>query len=346
MTRTQTFHDHVQELRRRIAWLVLTIGVSSVAGYVLRVPIIRILQHPLGAPLFYTSPAGGFNFVLKVSTSIGIMIALPLVVYHLVRFVEPALPQPIKRSIIARVVLFSTMLASLGVAFGFFVMIPMSLHFFATFSSAAVKPWISVDEYLSFVLGLLVTFAALFQIPLVVLFINRIKPIKPSQLLRYQRHIIVSAFVLAVILPFTYDPVSQFIMAVPIVFLYYFSILLVWYSNRRTIYTGKVISEQEIPSAIGWAPQPQLAVPMATPVVPQPVYQAKAAAPGPLQAHLPLARPMTAAPHPAPRPASSITHLTRLQPPPPPRAQNVLRLDQPQPSASNPYNLLDLTHET
>lgn len=236
MTPSQTFHDHVQELRRRLAWLVLTIGGCAAIGYVFRVPLVRFLQKPLGAPLFYSSPSGGFNFILKVSTTMGLMLALPLIVYHLIRFLEPALPNPVKRSLIVKVIIASTILAAMGLAFGFFVMVPMSLHFFSNYSSATFRPWITGDSYLSFVLGILLTFAALFQIPLLVLFVNRIKPLKPSQLLRYQRHIVVGAFVLAVVLPFTYDPVSQFVMAVPIVFLYYLSILLVYIANRRVVY--------------------------------------------------------------------------------------------------------------
>ena len=79
----------------------------------------------------------------------------------------------------------------------------------------------------------LVIFALVFQIPLVILFIDRIKPLTPRGLLRYQRHIIVGAFVLALILPFTYDPISQFVVAIPIVVLYYLSVILVWRASRR-----------------------------------------------------------------------------------------------------------------
>ena len=368
MTPSLTFHDHVQELRRRLAWLVLTIGGGAVTGYVFRAPIVRFLQHPLGEPLFYTSPAGSFNFILKVSTTVGIVAALPLIVYHLIRFLEPALPVPIKRSLVIKVIASSTILALLGLAFGFFIMIPMSLHFFSTYSSATIKPLISVDEYLSFVLGLLATFAAVFQIPLVVLFINRIKPIPPKRMLRYQRHIVVGAFVIAVILPFTYDPVSQFVMAVPIVFLYYLSIILVWVANRHVTYAvtepattaAAVVTDQSQPAFVSeepsaheqhveaWrAPSANLLKlnPIAErPVNPDNLLRLHQPAPAPMNPAnlLKLNPPSAETVHP-----NNILALEHFEPGPvvPPHPQNLLRLDQPAPPPINSYNLLDLSNQ-
>ncbi len=244
----QTFHDHVQEIRRRVAWLVLVIGVAAIAGYAFRVPIIDFLQRPYGSPLFYTSPAGSFNFVIKIATMVGLVAGLPFIIYHLIRFLEPALPVAIKKSFLAEAILSSCLLALLGMAFGFFVIMPTSLHFFSGFSSNVIKPWISADAYLSYVINVLVTFAVLFQIPLVVLLINRIKPIPPRQMLKYQRHIVVGAFLIAVILPFTYDPISQFVLAVPIIFLYYFSVILVWLANRRKTIPAQVATVKSKPA--------------------------------------------------------------------------------------------------
>ncbi len=233
MTPSQTFQDHIKELRRRVLWVVLSIGLSGGVAYVLRFRLISLLQHPLQSPLFYTSPTGSFNFVLQLSLVIGLFIALPVMIYQLLRFIEPALPITIKRGTMIRVIGSSFTLASIGIAFGYFYMVPLSLHFFASFSNDLIKPLITANEYLSYMLGNLITFALVFQIPLIVLFINWIRPIKPRRLLHYQRHVIVGAFGLAIILPFTYDPISQFITAVPIIFLYYLSVVVLWVANRR-----------------------------------------------------------------------------------------------------------------
>ncbi len=239
MAPSQTFHDHIKELRRRIMWIVLAIGITAGISYALRVSLIRILQKPLGATLFYTSPAGSFNFIIKLSTIIGLFVALPVIIYQLLRFIEPALPINIKRSTMFKLISASFLLALGGIAFGYFYMVPMSLHFFAGYSTDQIKPLISANEYLSYLMGNLTIFALMFQIPLVVLFINWIKPTRPRKLLRYQRHVIVGSFALAVVLPFTYDPISQFIVAIPIIVLFYLSVILLWAANRGRIYPGE-----------------------------------------------------------------------------------------------------------
>lgn len=267
MAPAQTFHDHIRELRRRLLWIVLAIGISGGISYVLRVKVIRLLQRPLGATLFYTSPAGSFNFILKLSTLIGLFIALPVIIYQLVRFIEPALPVNIKKRVMATVISASFALALLGIAFSYLYMIPMSLKFFAGYSTDQIKPLISANEYLSYMLGNLIIFALVFQIPLIVLFINWIKPMKPTKLLRYQRHVIVGAFGLAIVLPFTYDPISQFIVAIPIIVLFYLSVGLLWAANRGRIYKGEVpktvpiMAASPIPAVVTDMPRPLLAPP-------------------------------------------------------------------------------------
>lgn len=244
MATTQTFQDHIHEVRRRLLIVGLTIGLSAGLAYNFRNQAIEAIQKPLGAPLFYSSPGGGFDFVLKLSVVIGMFITLPVLVFQLVRFIEPALPRRLTVWSILKVMAASTFLAALGMAFAYFMMIPQSLHFFNSFTTTDVKPLISADSYLSYVINNLITFALAFQIPLFILFINWIRPIKPGKLLRYQRHVIVGAFGLAVILPFTYEPIQQFMIAIPIIGLFYLSVVLLAITNRswRRDKTAQVVA--------------------------------------------------------------------------------------------------------
>ncbi len=272
MVNSQTFHDHVKELRRRTLWVVVAIGISAGISYALRVRIISVLQRPLGAPLFYTSPAGSFNFVIKLSMIIGMFITLPIIIYQLLRFIEPALPKRINKSFMMKVIGASFLLALAGIAFGYFYMIPLSLKFFAGYSTKVIKPLISANEYLSYVSNNLIIFALVFQIPLIILFINWIKPIKPSQLLKYQRHVVVGAFGLAIVLPFTYDPLSQFIVAIPIVVLYYISVVLLLVANRgHKKFAETLMPEPLAPAQLVFAAKPlvSMAVPQPTPLRPR-----------------------------------------------------------------------------
>ncbi len=232
-TPSVTFSDHVRELRKRLLWCIVALGACAGIGFALHKPIIFWIQHPWQAPLYYFNPAGSFNFVLKVSFFAGVMAALPILTYQVIRFIEPALPIKIKSFTMMRLIFTSLILAVGGAAFAFYVLVPVSLKFFAGYATGTVKPLLSAEEYLNFLISCLATFAVLFQIPLVIMFINRVKPMRPNKILRYQRHIIVGAFVLAVVLPFTYDPVSQFAMAVPVVFLFYLSVIMLWLTNRN-----------------------------------------------------------------------------------------------------------------
>jgi sec-independent protein translocase protein TatC len=208
---------------------------SAAIGFTLRVPLVNFLQRPLGAPLYYTNPAGSFTFSVNVAVVVSLFIALPVIVYQLLRFIEPALTTRIRRGLMTKVILASFALALAGVVFGYYIIVPLSLNFFAKYSTTTLKPLISSDSYLSYLVNNLVIFALVFQLPLIILFIDKIKPLKPKHLLKYQRHVIVGALLLAVILPFTYDPVSQFVVALPIILLYYISILLVWRAGRKRV---------------------------------------------------------------------------------------------------------------
>lgn len=263
----QTFYDHVNELRGRLFWVAMAVIIGGTIGYIFRVPLINFIQKPLDAPLFYSKPGGSFDFVMQICYMLGIFVALPVIAFHLIRFMEPALPVPIKKFTILKVITASLTLAFAGAAFGYFVIMPLSLHFFAGYSSDVVQPLISASDYLGYTIGVLVVFMLLSQIPLLILFINRIKPIKPSKLLHYQRHVIAGSFLIAVLVPFTYEPITQFAIAMPMIVLYYMSLLLVWGSNKRR----KVVYDQEPEKVKDVTPE---SAPALAPALPQPVAMA------------------------------------------------------------------------
>jgi len=234
MEKSETFHDHVNELKKRIFWVFFAVSVSAILGYVFRVPIISFLDKPLGQTLYYTTPGGSFNFVVKVAGIFGVFIAVPVLVYQIIKFLEPAINQKIKTSKLIKVMVLSMMLAFFGAAFAFYVIIPTSLHFFSGFATNTIKPLISANDYINYVTNSILCFAILFQIPLLIDFIDHISPIKPSKLLKYQKHVVVGALIIAILLPFSYDPISPFIVAVPIIVLYYASAAMLYFKNKKT----------------------------------------------------------------------------------------------------------------
>ena len=229
----QMFVHHLQELRKRILSIAAAFLVGGVIGYLVHNPIINLLKHPYSGTLYYGTPAGGFNFIMKICLLAGVLLATPVFTYNLIRFIQPALKEDMLRKSVRRLTLLSMLLAASGIIFAYWIIVPMSLHFFQGFKIAGVQPLISADSYLSFVISSLVTFIIVFQIPLIMTFIDRIKPMPPRKMLSYEKYVIVGALALAVVLPFTYDPITQFVVAIPIIVLYNLSILMIYASHRR-----------------------------------------------------------------------------------------------------------------
>lgn len=228
-----TFTGHLNELRRRLFWPALVFIVTAMIGYSFHNVIISFLKRPINETLYFTAPAGNFNFIVKVCFIIGFTFAVPMLIYGIISFIEPAFQQVLRKITIVKITILSLVLALGGAVFAYYLVIPVSLRFFLGFKINGISPLISVDDYLNFILTAILSFILMFQLPLLILFINRITPLKPSKLLKYERHVIVASFAIALILPFTYDPLTQFMFAVPIVLLYNLSVLLVWVTNRK-----------------------------------------------------------------------------------------------------------------
>lgn len=228
-----TFAGHVHELRRRLYAPALILLAGGFIGYRYNKEIIGFLQAPLNQTLYYSNPAGGFNFVMKVSVILGIVLAIPVITYNLVAFLKPAFAKRISRKLIILVTAFSIIFGLAGAAFAYFLILPVSLHFFMGVNTSGLTPLISADDYLNFVLTCVLTFFLLFQIPLIVLFINHIKPLSPRKLLKYEKFVIAGSLVIALVLPFTYDPLTMFLIALPMIVLFNLSLLFVWLANRR-----------------------------------------------------------------------------------------------------------------
>ena len=224
--------DHIGEFRRRSLWCVLALVFGGVLGYKYQDQIITWLVKPLGQQLFYTSPTGGFDFLIKICLFFGFILAVPVIIYNIFKFISPAIPPHISYSFI-KIIIISILLALGGVAFAYFVSLPAALHFLNNFTNQQVSSLISAQEYFNFVMIYMAGFALLFQMPLVFSFINKVKPLKPARLLKQQRIVILVSFIVAAILTPTPDPINQALMAAPIIALYQTSIGVVWRDNRR-----------------------------------------------------------------------------------------------------------------
>ena len=228
----QPFLEHVQELRGRLGWCVAALLAGTAAGYHLKDQLLELLVKPLGKTLYYTSPGGGFSLIVQLCLGFGIVCAVPVVLYQLIKFLSPVLPNYSIR-LLAIVLISSCLLVGIGVSFAYFVSLPAALYFLNEFSNEQVQALISTDTYISFVAIYLAGFAILFQLPLVLLLINIIKPLTPKKLLANTKWVILVSFIVAAIITPTPDPFNQTIMAGPVIALYLGSTIPLKIVNRR-----------------------------------------------------------------------------------------------------------------
>ncbi len=226
------FIEHVYELRKRALISVLAIMAGGLAGYMIHESLLNVIQKPLGQTLFYTSPTGGFSFIFKLCLLFGLVVALPVIVYQLLKFLSPLIKQVTKRFILL-CLLCSVFLAIIGVLFAYFISLPAALHFLTSFGGQDIQALITADAYFNFALAYIGGFAVLFQLPLILLLINRAKPLKPGPLMRFQRYVLLGSFIIAAVLTPTPDPINQAMMAVPVILLYQISIVLIWLVNMK-----------------------------------------------------------------------------------------------------------------
>lgn len=227
--------DHVKELRRRLFIVVAAVAVGSAFAYGFEHQIVDILLHPShGQEFIYTSPIGGMNFLFTVCLDIGLVFATPVIIYQLLAFVQP-LMRDTTRKFLLYAAAAAGFVALCGVVFGYFVGLPSALHFLLhQFTTIQVKPLITIQSYMQFVALYLFGSALMFQLPLILLIINRIKPLKPSSLFKYERHLIVAAFLIAFIMNPTPNVIDQMLVVVPIIVMYQVGIALLWFVNRHS----------------------------------------------------------------------------------------------------------------
>ena len=251
----QTLLDHVRELQKRLIATVAVFVVGSVIGYLLFEQIVNILRAPLGQELYYSTPAGSLGFIVKICTMVGVAFALPTLVYNIMMFLRPAFGRAMSIKQAYFLAAGSVFLAFSGIAFGYYLIIPGALHFFAGFQFNGLTALITADSYLSFVTNVIITFTIVFQIPLLMVLIDRIKPLTPKRLFANEKYIILAGLVISLFVPFAFDLTTSLLIALPIVVLYNISIVMImWqhnYSRRQQeIESRNLAAELDIDDAL------------------------------------------------------------------------------------------------
>lgn len=214
--------------------------INSWSGWSLGVNPDAFDISNLNFSVINTQMAGQFNLHMKISLVTGLVIAMPYVLWEFWRFVKPALTE---REIAAtnRFVFWSSSFFFLGLLFGYFVLVPLSVSFFINYqASASIVNMIDVGQYLSTVIVASLASALVFQLPLLIYFLTRMGVVSAAFLKRYRRHAFVGLSVIAAIIT-PPDIFSLVLVTIPLYWLYELSIRLSSRVERREAALAKTL---------------------------------------------------------------------------------------------------------
>ena len=231
-----SFFDHLEELRWRIIKSVVALIVASIAcAFFSDFLVQQALLGPLRAAhlkVQVLTPYGIMLLYMEVVMFAGLIISMPVILFQLWRFIAPGL-MPKERQYIWRIVFFTTFCFFAGVAFGYFVLVPTALTFFAGFGTENIQLNIAADRYISFILSLIVGAGLVFELPMIAYFLTKLGFLTPAFMRHYRRHAIVVILIIAAVVTPTPDIVTQSLLAAPMFVLYEISILVSKFAQKK-----------------------------------------------------------------------------------------------------------------
>ena len=215
------FSEHVEELRQRILVLFLTILLLTTVSFFEVKTIVKILEYPINnVKFFQISPGEYFISTVKISFYTGLLLTSPFAISQITLFLLPGLTKK-ETKIILPLLISSLILFILGIAFSYYVLIPAALNFFLNYSEEVIEPFWSFDQYFEFILVLFYSTGLAFQIPIIQILVGLLNIVSPAQMVEAWRYIILIATILGAILTPSTDPLTQLLLSVAILLLYF-----------------------------------------------------------------------------------------------------------------------------
>ena len=234
-----TFSNHVQELRKRVGISMLVIILASIITFIFHKNILEFLINPPNGLTYfkstkpiYTELTEYISVAIKVSMYTGLLISSPIVLLQIILFVSPGLKKNEKIFLYSSIpIIYITF--TTGLAFGLYVLFPPAIKFLVTFGSDIADPYIRIGNYISILISLLMWMGLIFQTPLIMFILGKLKIINAGKIRKFRRYFWVIAFIIGAIVTPTFDPVNQTLVAVPVILLFELGFILVWIINRK-----------------------------------------------------------------------------------------------------------------
>jgi len=218
--------EHLKELRDRLMWVAGALFVGTAISMAFAKQALELLITPLGQRLPQViAPTENFVVYFRVALIGGVLIAMPMILYQLVRFVLPGL-LPNERKWLYTLLPTATLSYAVGVAFAALIMLPAAINFMQTFLSDIMEMNWTLDNYIKFVTTVLFWMGVVFETPLVIFFLAKLGVVNARQLAKGRKWAVLGTAVVAAVVTPTPDPVNMMIVMIPLYLLYEVGIIL------------------------------------------------------------------------------------------------------------------------
>ncbi len=241
----ETLLSHLYELRSRLLWIVGIVGAIFLCLF----PFANELYEYLAGPLMVHMPEGSsmvaidvaapFLIPFKLVFVLSIVLAIPVILYHVWGFIAPGLYSNEKR-LAFPIIISSWMLFYIGMAFAYFIVFPLMFAFFTRVAPQGVAVMTDIARYLDFVLKIFIAFGVAFEVPIITFVLVKLGMTTPDQLAAKRPYVIVGAFVIGMLLT-PPDIISQFLLAIPVWLLFELGLLM-----SRVMVNNKSVNESEV----------------------------------------------------------------------------------------------------
>jgi sec-independent protein translocase protein TatC len=234
-----TIIEHLEELRHRLVVSAFALFCGSIVGYIFYDTILDLLRLPLSqggkiagftVALSVRGVTSAFLVRIKVSIFAGVIIALPVILYQLWRFITPGL-EPREKRYAFPFVAGSLGLFALGALFAYLTL-PQAIGFLLGFARG-LEPIIFIDEYVGFVMFMVLAFGITFELPMVILFLGAAGIVSSARLRGLRRHAVVLSAVIAAVATPSQDPYTLVLMAVPLYLMYEIAMLIIRFVMKK-----------------------------------------------------------------------------------------------------------------
>lgn len=239
---SMSFLAHLEELRRRLIWCIVFVGVAfllcfgyadRIYGYMQRPIMTALEKNHLPTELVYLNPTEPFNIYLKVGLIAGIFLASPLVLYQVWSFISPGLYRHEKKYVVPFMVCTVALFLA-GGYFGYRLVYPQALEFLISYGKQ-FKPMITIGEYTDLFLVIILGLGVIFEMPILVFFLALFGIVNARFMIRNFRYAILIIFIIAAVVTPTTDIMNLCIFAAPMIVLYGISIAVAFmvHPSRR-----------------------------------------------------------------------------------------------------------------